>query len=140
VKPRTHSRSRRSARQQRLGWLLAALVLLIWPAAFLHEATTVHAVCPEHGERLDVAKSGALPASVPAGPEEEGEHFGDGDETGAHEECPFVLLAQPTSAESHAPEWRAELRETHAVDVRAAEQRHSSVPLLLLAPKQSPPV
>jgi hypothetical protein len=116
--------------------LLATLVLLVWPAVSWHESTTVHAICPEHGERLDVTSTDAPSGSADA-------HDADGagnDAEGAHEECPFVLLAQPTSSDCGAPQWRAEPLEVRTHVTSVAHEAHRSTPLLLLAPKQSPPV
>jgi hypothetical protein len=137
VKHRTRSATARSLREQRLGWLLAALVLLVWPAASWHESTTVHAICPEHGERLDVASTDAPSGAAPTD-EHDAEGAGNGAE-GAHEECPFVLLAQPTSSDCGAPQWRIEALEPRAHVASVAHEAHRSTPLLLLAPKQSPP-
>jgi hypothetical protein len=137
VKQRARSPAARSIREQRFGWLLAALILLVWPMASWHESTTVHAICPEHGERLDVstdAPSGAAPAD-----EHDAEGAGN-DAEDAHEECPFVLLAQPTSSDCGAPQWRIEPLEPRTHVTSVAHEAHRSTPLLLLAPKQSPPV
>jgi hypothetical protein len=120
-----------------LGWALAILALLVLPVASWHEATTLHEVCPEHGETLDVTAPRGDHAPTTEGEPclsaAEGEHA-------EHELCPYVPLGQPSS---QAPEARlAEVRlpETRHEVARAHHARHASIPLLLLAPKQSPPV
>lgn len=108
----------------------------MWPAAFWHEASTVHAVCPEHGERLDVS----APAEHAHDEDESGPRWTAGAEAEHHDTCPFVALAQPSS---HAPEARdagVHLSEERGACPAARCERRSSVPLLSLAPKHSPPV
>lgn len=109
-------------------------MLVVWPAAFWHEVTTVHEVCAEHGELLDVGPVGAAPA--------DGEHaplLSASSDEAAHEPCPFLTLAQPSSA---APEARAAgepMFARPALAVLPSAERQLSVPILSLAPKHSPP-
>lgn len=133
----TSSRSRR-VWEGRFAALFALLTLLVWPASFWHEATTVHEVCAEHGELVDVA--GADRASST-------EHTGEPvlrqadsrDHEAGHEHCPFVALGQPSSS---APEARAtgvRMLEQPAFLALPGAERWLSVPILSQAPKHSPP-
>lgn len=124
-------------RRPDLGWVLAILALLVLPVASWHEVTTVHEVCPEHGETLDVA---AAPGA-PAAPSDEGPRWSPGDAGhGAHDVCPFVQLGQPSTP---APEVALAPTRPCAPKAEVApahRERHAPISVLLLAPKQSPPV
>jgi hypothetical protein len=122
--------------EQGLGWLLAVLATLVGPSALWHEATTVHAVCPDHGEILDAGHDVPVSAAPVDGPSWTQEESGEG----AHEECAFVALSQPSSPTSAPPPAGVFLQEAGGADAPGSEVRFVSIPLLLLAPKQSPPV
>jgi hypothetical protein len=128
------------ARTPLAGWFLAVLAFVAWPLAFLHDATTSHAVCPEHGEVVDVPE--AHEAAEVEHDHGDGPRVGPGASgEGDHGHCPFVLLAQPKQAAGAYPHAvRPLFARVESGAVRAREARHASVPLLLLAPKQSPPV
>jgi hypothetical protein len=113
----------------------ALLAVLAWPATRIHEATVQHAVCVEHGEIIDLADA------THSAPVEEGERWRPAfpDEE-VHEHCPFLGLGQPGDSTSAVP-----IREARFVAPARwlrplSEDRFASVPLLCLAPKQSPPV
>lgn len=122
--------------ERSLAALFAVLVLGVWPAAFWHEATTVHEVCAEHGELVDVSGLEGAPGEG-AGEEplwgEPEEHEGE------HEHCPFVTLGQPSSPAPAVRDAGARLDEAVAALPQWSRARRVSVPILLQAPKQSPP-
>ena len=123
-------------RQAERGWagLLAVLLCLLWPLASWHELTTRHEVCPEHGERLDVAHDAA------GGLDEDGPRVTGEDEDEGHDVCPFTPLAQPAEGEPRfvLPEVVELARLEPATRVPAV--RVPAFPRYLLAPKQSPPI
>lgn len=130
-------RSTRSPRRPDLGWVLSILALLVMPVASWHEATTVHEICAEHGEVLDVA----APLEHAEDAEAAGPQWSASDEEhGEHELCPFLQLGQPTSPPPETPLGAGRPVETAVATPRVEHARHASVPLLCLAPKQSPPV
>jgi len=137
VKPiRARARRRGTRLAGVLVWLAAVVTLVAWPATRVHEATAEHAICAEHGEVVDVA-AGDAHGPMP----EEGERWHAQDEHGdEHGHCPFLVLGQPgdeTREERPARSLSvAEARPTNP----GSEVRLASVPLLCLAPKQSPPV
>jgi hypothetical protein len=123
--------------ERRLGWLLVVLAAFVWPSVLLHEATTFHAVCPEHGELLDVEFA---PGGSDHGPDEPGVRLSAAEnEEGAHELCPFVVLGQPASPAQDVPCGRILGEEPLGPVEIAREFRFQSIPILRLAPKQSPP-
>lgn len=127
---------RRSRLASLLGGLAALLTLIAWPATRVHEATTEHAVCAEHGEVIDLA---AADAHGP--PPEEGERWRARAEHGdEHEHCPFLVLGQAGAAAGEGRPASARLVEAARGKNPGSEVRLASVPLLCLAPKQSPPV
>lgn len=136
------NRQARSARRlQRLGGLLSLLLLTQWTFLTWHEATTLHRVCPSHGELLDVELSGPLDRQEPGegpGASSKLTQAGDADEA-THDHCPFVALDQPRTLVA------APIPEAPPTLVAPAPRRHApapraqGIPLFLLAPKQSPP-
>lgn len=123
--------------ERRLGWLLVALAAFVWPSILLHEATTFHAICPEHGELLDVEFAHA---DSDHGPEDPGVRLSAAEsENDAHELCPFVVLGQPASPAYDVPCGRILGKEPLVPVEVAREFRFQSIPILSLAPKQSPP-
>lgn len=123
--------------EQRLGWLLVVLATLVWPSALLHEATTLHAVCPEHGELLDVEAHD----STAHGDEAAGLRLvAPGGEDGGHELCPFVALGQPAAPSGEVPLRASRFPGSAALAEAGSEHRFQSIPILCLAPKQSPPL
>lgn len=132
----TKPRRSRSSQQRHLAWLLIGLALVVWPAALLHEATTLHEICPEHGEILDVAKSSPVPDETHGG---EPGWTSSGQTDGHHELCPFLTLGQPSSPLPQVRVSGVRLLETAIVSSGVREARILSIPILLLAPKHSPP-
>ncbi|NOT30776.1 MAG: hypothetical protein HOP15_10060 [Planctomycetes bacterium] len=123
--------------ERSLAALFAALVLGVWPAAFWHEATTVHEVCAKHGELVDVSG----PEDAPSEGAGEGPLWGEPEEhEGQHEHCPFVTLGQPSPPAPAVRDVGVRLDEAAAVPPQWSQARRGSVPILRLAPKQSPPV
>jgi hypothetical protein len=130
------SRRLRLVLERCLAALFAVLAVSVWPAAFWHEATTVHVVCAEHGELVDVPAPGCasnesdeLGADLDAqAPEEHG-----------HDHCPFVTLGQPSEPAPVARAAGVRLVEVAGVCPPGGQTRRVSVPILLQAPKQSPP-
>jgi len=123
------SKSRRSPRA--LALCLVVLLGAMWPLAAWHEFTTTHAVCAEHGERLDVAHGAT---STP----HDGPVVADLESNG-HDQCPFAPLAQPAEDDGRAPRAPVMACIVGPMFVRADAPRAPTFPLYLLAPKQSPP-
>ncbi len=119
--------------------LAIALLLTAVLGARLHEALVPHAICAEHGEPIEVSP-GALREAAHR-PHESGPRVeAAGEAEDAHEHCEIALLesAKGLSAALPAPGAPA------IVALRAAEswpvaRAETSVPLVLLAPKHSPP-
>lgn len=111
-------------------WLVALLVS-VWPLAVWHELTTMHAVCSEHGEVLDVA----LRAE---GEPEDGPRLIDLDYD-EHDPCAFASLAQPAGDGGGGPGVRIEALVGRGQAAWPAFVRAPAYPRYLLAPKQSPP-
>lgn len=110
---------------------LCALLGSVWPLHAWHGLTTVHAVCAEHGELLD------LPLAAEHEPEDGLRLNGlEGEE---HDACAFAPLAQPAGDGSPRPCLERVLVPV-PLDARGPETpRAPTVPRYLLAPKQSPP-
>ncbi len=126
-------------RSTRLGASLIALLLGASYAGRIHEALVPHALCPQHGELIEL-EPGPSPAScvseesrselaLTAEPE---------DVESDHEHCAFALLnkQQPSSGD-RAPVSML-VSEDRSCE-HPAERATESIPLLLLAPKHSPP-
>jgi len=126
------TRAGRRNRERRLAGLLVTLLCVLWPLASWHELTTRHEVCPEHGERLDVAHG--APADTGDGPRVDGQEEEDG-----HEECAFSPLAQPADGQRHAVVPEGLALAGLVPTVRVEVPRAPTFPRYLLAPKQSPP-
>lgn len=130
-------RATRTVQRPDLGWVLTILALLVLPVASWHDVTTLHEVCPEHGETLDVA---VLPGAAEQ-PSDEGPRWSAGEAGhGTHDVCPFVQLGQPSSPAPEVELARALPRPARVEAALAHCERHAPIPVLLLAPKQSPPV
>jgi len=125
-------------RRRRLGWLFAGLSLFAWQAGAWHDATTVHRVCAEHGEVLD---AGARASAERSHPEErpQGPAWSAGLEREEHAACPLVVLGQPASTAPEPVAGAGRPCQPGPAPLRGIETPRSSIPLLLLAPKQSPP-
>lgn len=128
---------------------LALLFLLAQLAAFLHLATERHEVCADHGELVHASAqaAGHEHASDAQAEHEDGvaDRSGprldpdDGAPSGAHAHCGSLPVLDPRQ---RAPEeLRVEPAPLLAAQVPAGRPSaaHVSVPLLLRAPKQSPP-
>ena len=113
----------------------ALLAVIAWPTTRIHEATVQHAVCEEHGEIIDVAAD-AQTAGV-----EDGERWkSTASDEGGHEHCPFLALGQPGEPAAGVALREARLAAEGDSVPPSSEDRFVTVPLLCLAPKQSPPV
>ncbi len=118
-----------------VGFLLLQLVgVQLWPA--LHNALFTHAVCAEHGELVHVAAH-ADRTDVAAG---ETTAISPLDADDAHEHCQLPPGTRELAAE---PGERATLldasAEPSATTFVESDERSLSIPILALAPKQSPP-
>ena len=120
-----------------VGFLLLQLVgAQLWPA--LHHALFTHAVCAEHGELVHVTAhedhgSGAPTDGTSIGPL----NAGDDD---AHDHCQLPPGTHESAAKPSDPALLGPA--TAAAEVPALAQGDElvcSIPLLALAPKQSPP-
>ena len=129
----------RLQRQRRGALTLVFAFLLAQLAGFVHLAFEQHAVCAEHGELLHVADSGALPAQEtsehPVGPVANGD--AEGSEHGHCGVLPAVQQKHKPAAGPLAHSFAPAALVLYAPS--SSEVAHAAVPLLLLAPKQSPP-
>jgi hypothetical protein len=129
--------------------LLSALLLFGALAQTVHESTVVHAICPEHGEILDVGPRVDASVAVAAHEHATGAHATARGEDGpraqssgaqaGHDECLFATLLKADSvtwigAPSHPVPLAREARD-EAVDAA----RVAAIPTLSFAPKHSPP-
>lgn len=115
-----------------------ALVLALWgalgpTASALHLALAPHAICPEHGELIEVAGDPAH--SLPGTGEQEGEPA-----SGDHLHCAAVapLRASALSAPGAGVEVAAGSPKQQASEA-AADAPRAPPCVLTCAPKQSPP-
>lgn len=125
---------------QRQGALaLVCAFLLAQLAGFVHLALERHAVCAEHGELLHVADSAS--SSAAAGHQERtGPSLADGSSGDAHAHCDVLPAVQPKqSVATGAPARSIEPLASAWNRAAPLAVAHAAVPLLLLAPKQSPP-
>jgi hypothetical protein len=151
--------SNSTARRNTLGnvahaLVLSALILFSSLAQTVHESLVTHAICPEHGELLDVAPlhvdvSAAdeaalanIDAANPSAADRDATHP-HAKPSGApagHDECWFATLLRPgsthwVSAPAHlVPLTRVAFNDAIRPCVRAA-----AIPPLSFAPKHSPP-
>ena len=124
-----------------VGGLATALVLL-QVAGFAHFILVAHEICPEHGELVHARRGGAgshvlapvsLDHDVLAGSEARAS-------VGGHEHC-SVFLHQRTRALGGPIFGRVEPQVCSAVPAAPpAADVPAAVPVLLLAPKSSPPI
>jgi hypothetical protein len=116
------------------------LCLLAWPIAVWHEATTLHVVCPSHGELED---AGGADLSHAHGAEHGGHGAlwsgAAGPDSGQHEACGFTGLAQSSPAPGGSGPGRTAPAESRPLAQPVPALRAPVFPLFLLAPKQSPP-
>ncbi len=124
-------------------WLLAFLLVAQAPWRPGHDATTVHVVCAEHGELVDVDLAEAIDelsherSAEEASPESDSSQDPGGEEE--HEHCRLPEKDQP---KSHPPRLipaclgLVQLA-VAAVQPPAVPQR--AIDVLQVAPKQSPP-
>jgi hypothetical protein len=120
-----------------------ALIVVGGFAELAHEVLVRHAICAEHGELIEL--SGAVRTSSEAEvrsadtPRSSTVGAASDDQAG-HEHCPVAFLAKGrTSLQLDVlPEACSEVGCVAGV-VAPADREQGSVPLLLLAPKHSPP-
>jgi hypothetical protein len=124
---------RRRARVVAVAFLVAQL------AGFLHLALERHAVCADHGELVHADPGDAHASEGVGAVSERGPSLAGGSEGTQHAHCGTLPAIQPKHAAS-GPSFRAApaLCEPcgHATPKATAR---SSVPILSLAPKHSPP-
>jgi len=118
----------------------ATAVALLLVASFvgrLHEALVPHRICAEHGESIEVARAGSPPQQAPSGPKVVGSSKS---RESLHEHCDLVLLgrAKQVLVLPWMPTGLA-LSEQEREWIASTGSPEASVPLLLLAPKHSPP-
>lgn len=121
--------------------LLCALFVVAQLASFAHEAFNSHVVCAEHGELIHVDR----PALALA---DHGAHAASHQLLGVsdsraprdHEHCGLAAANRERTLELHVQSSVAiaPADSPASIEVRRTEDR-SSIPLFLLAPKQSPP-
>ncbi len=123
-----------------LAAVLVALLLLAQGASALHELLVPHRVCAEHGHRVhgnaasvgsfQVSRAGGLPVAIP----------GSAAEPEAHEHCALPARPQQTGVCLEHPSIGELARVLHfsRLPVERAPLR-AGPPILLVAPKQSPP-
>jgi len=112
-----------------LGLVLLALTSHF--ARFLHELAVPHRLCAEHQRWEDGSRESAGETETRA-PSYRSEQR-------AHESCPLGDCARLDAAlDGPAPSVRGVLARTPSVESPSEESRRS-IPLLLLAPKHSPP-
>ncbi len=127
--------------------VLSALLLFGALAQTVHEATVAHAVCPEHGELLDVARSAAIAshthdhdrgATVPDC-ESTGPRAAPSSEESGHDECWFATLLKPGSAPCVESLAHFVPPRGSWIEVIDARVRVAAIPTLSFAPKHGPP-
>ncbi|HVJ15767.1 MAG TPA: hypothetical protein VM686_10000 [Polyangiaceae bacterium] len=121
--------------------LLAGFLLLqlagaqLWPA--LHHALIRHAVCAEHGEFVHV-EAHADHAASDAGKTPAVSASEDGDD--AHDHCQLPPgLHDPAAEPAEPPSVLTSTSTGAAPSAAPSEALARSIPILSLAPKQSPP-
>jgi len=131
---------RPAAALRALAALLVALLLLAQGASALHELLVPHRVCAEHGHRVhgdavlvrsfQASRAGAVPAAIP----------GSAAEPEAHEHCALPARPQQNGLRLERPSIVELARVVHFSRL-PAERTPLCVgpPILLVAPKQSPP-
>jgi len=131
----------RASRQHARALALAAAFLLLQLAGFLHLASEGHEVCPDHGDLVHVERAQEPSRdAVPPGPDA-GAALERADTPGDHVHCGLLPALQPKSAFAAAS---ASVSQEPSISLACSRTpppaRHASVPLLLQAPKLSPPV
>jgi len=134
----------RAPRQLLRAIALCALLLTGLLGDSIHRAQVRHALCPEHGDLVDVAAHTSIaPHSLHA---ETGtcqrEHVdaGETDGSGHHDHCLLAALPKAESvADAPTPAFGPEFLAVLPIAVPSAEVLTSSFPRYLLAPKNSPP-
>jgi len=132
----------RAACLQQLALLMALFSVGGQLAGAVHLLLVPHVVCPEHGELIHLDGDGE--GDHPAPLELAASSYGRGPETtaaDAHDHCMVSATrgAEPTLREPCGTRVPACISEPLASGV-AAPPLHQAVPLLLLAPKSSPPL
>lgn len=141
----------RSSARHRVAYALVLVALLLFGslARTLHEATTTHAICPEHGELLDVQGGpfdAILSAQLAASLAHEDPsrrcdpHALPSEWRHSHDECWFETLSRPGSSywvDSSPRLVPLTLDASNSV-VRTCV-RVAAIPTLSFAPKHSPP-
>ena len=123
-------------RRQALLYLALFLVGALW--SFGHEVAVQHAICPEHGEVVDVATS-----SVAAEDHDHGPSFVPGAGSGEAEEhghCPALSFVRERSVHpEHVPGLRTSACLLAPAIPRPLGSSWQSFARFLLAPNHSPP-
>jgi hypothetical protein len=127
--------------RQRLGALALVLAFLASQlAGLLHLALERHEVCAAHGELVHAAAGDAEPGRERRADDPRGLGLSGAPEPGEHNHCgvlPAIQPKHPTVASSPSPVPAPAVLVARVA--LPAWNARSSVPLLLLAPKHSPP-
>jgi hypothetical protein len=124
--------------------VLCALFAVAQLASFAHEALNSHVVCAEHGEFIHVAHATAsvdAPAASRHATAPQARSSNKPRGAAEHEHCGLTTLNRQRSLAFHEA---ASVAAAPAPSIARAAVRldveHSPIALLLLAPKQSPPL
>jgi len=128
------------------GALAIALVLVVSFARSVHEAVVPHSICAEHGESVELAPGTGAPA-LPADAhhphrESTDPRVVDSPENRAedHEHCDLAVLGRTKELFQQQPaQAPAATSAPRVLAQHGTASGELSVPLLLLAPKHSPP-
>lgn len=138
--------ARRSGRLPRslaaagLALLLLGSILSTQFAATNHELTTLHAICPQHGELLDVDDQGPATAGSVATSSDSRFGLSGTPALGHHQHCLFVSSRGNRSIFKLSKPQVEPLAKPREVVVSARAESHPvSTAIHLLAPKHSPP-
>jgi hypothetical protein len=135
----------REPRQLLRAIVLCALLLTGLLGDSIHRAQVRHAVCPEHGDLVDVSShASAAPHSAHTEKSTcQREHVDAGETNGSghHDHCVLAALPKAESvSDAPMPEFGPEFLAVSTFAVPSTEVVASSFPRYLLAPKNSPPV
>ena len=118
---------------------LLAVVVFVQFSATQHELVTQHAVCPQHGELIDVDNPASQPATVGADASGLSAEAGTEQQT-HHQHCMFVASRNRRNAFVLARVALIHFEQvSHCAPLLLTETVHSSVALYRSAPKHSPP-
>ena len=119
------------------GALSIALLLVVGFAGRLHEALVPHVLCAEHGESVELP-SGA--STCTAGSDAREHIDSSKGHARGHEHCDLALLGRTKNLlPTHIAPVARSASDSREPLTRTSASHESSVPLLLLAPKHSPP-